>query len=191
MALLYIGRYPGLDRSIKIILLFLFISTLAAVTIALPRMDFGTAALLPIDQIGSVIPFAFLLALIGWMPSPVDVAVWSSLWTLEKDRTSGIRTSVEAASRDFAIGYIGTGVLAVGFVALGAAGAVLDVEEVRVNLMKGEQNAPSHLARNPFGRVPVLALADGTFLGESLAIVEYLEESCPEPPMIGEDPVEL
>ena len=121
IALLYVGKYPGLDLSIKIILLFLLISTVAAVAIALPRMDASTVTLWPGDLIGTVVPFAFLLALIGWMPSPVDVAVWSSLWTLEKDRTSGIRTSVDNATRDFAIGYVGTGVLAIGFVALGAA----------------------------------------------------------------------
>lgn len=121
IALLYIGRYPGLDLSIKVILLFLLVSTVAAVAIAVPRMDASTITLWPGDLIGTVVPFAFLLALIGWMPSPVDVAVWSSLWTLEKDRTSGIRTSVENASRDFAIGYVGTGFLAIGFVALGAA----------------------------------------------------------------------
>ncbi|MDH3733480.1 MAG: divalent metal cation transporter [Gemmatimonadota bacterium] len=121
MAILYIGKYPGLDLSIKIILLFLLISTLAAVAIALPRMDVSTVTLWPGDLIGTVVPFAFLLALIGWMPSPVDVAVWSSLWTLEKDKVTGGRTSVRNATRDFAIGYVGTGFLAVGFVALGAA----------------------------------------------------------------------
>ena len=121
MALLFIGRYPGLDLSIKIILLFLLISTVAAVAIAVPRMDASTIAVWPGDLIGTVIPFAFLLALIGWMPSPVDVAVWSSLWTLEKDRTSGIHTSVANATRDFAVGYVGTGALAIAFVALGAA----------------------------------------------------------------------
>ena len=71
-----------------------------------------------------------------------------------------------------------------------AGGAELDVTEVRINLMKGEQNEAEHLARNPFGRVPVLELPDGTFLGESLAIVEYLEECNPEPPMIGRTPEE-
>ena len=121
MAILYIGKYPGLDLSIKIILLFLLISTLAAVVIALPRMDVSTVTVWPGDLIGTAVPFAFLLALIGWMPSPVDVAVWSSLWTLEKDKATGGRTTVENATRDFAIGYVGTGFLAVGFVALGAA----------------------------------------------------------------------
>jgi len=71
-----------------------------------------------------------------------------------------------------------------------AAGAKMDLSEVRVNLIKGEQNSAEHLARNPFGRVPVLELADGSSLGESLAIMEYLEELYPEPPMIGREPLE-
>jgi len=120
MALLFVGRYRGLDITIKVILVVLFISTLAAVAVAAPRADFATLTLWPGDVIGTVVPFAFLLALIGWMPSPVDVAVWSSLWTLAKDRTTGARASVRTARRDFLIGYVGTGVLAIAFVALGA-----------------------------------------------------------------------
>lgn len=71
-----------------------------------------------------------------------------------------------------------------------AGGALLDVQEVAVNLREGEQSSPEHLARNPFGRLPVLELDDGTFLTESLAIIEYLEELAPEPPMIGRDALE-
>ena len=66
-----------------------------------------------------------------------------------------------------------------------AAGAKIDVVEVAVNLAAGEQREPDHLARNPAGALPVLELDDGSFLSESLAIIEYLEELCPEPPMIG------
>jgi len=66
-----------------------------------------------------------------------------------------------------------------------AAGCTIELEQVPVNLVEGEQNRPEHLARNPFGRLPVLELDDGTFLGESLVIIEYLEECRPDPPMIG------
>jgi glutathione S-transferase len=61
---------------------------------------------------------------------------------------------------------------------------------VRVDLTRGEQNAPEFLARNPAGGLPVLELDDGTCLRESLAIIEYLEELHPEPPMIGTTPLE-
>lgn len=67
-------------------------------------------------------------------------------------------------------------------------GADIPLCEVRIDLAKNEQNTPQHLARNPFGRVPVLELPDATHLCESLAIIEYLEECYPEPPMIGRDP---
>jgi glutathione S-transferase len=66
----------------------------------------------------------------------------------------------------------------------------LSIPLVPVNLMQGEQNAPAFLAKNPMGGVPVLELDDGTCLRESLAIIEYLEELHPEPPMIGTTPLE-
>lgn len=64
----------------------------------------------------------------------------------------------------------------------------LEIEHVLVDFTKGEQRSPEHLARNPSGTVPVLELDDGTFVTESVAIVEYLEELHPEPPMIGSEP---
>jgi len=69
-----------------------------------------------------------------------------------------------------------------------AAGGTPDVEEVQVNLRSGEQKTPAHLARNPAGKLPVLERADGSYLTESLAIIEYFEELWPEPPLIGRTP---
>ena len=68
-----------------------------------------------------------------------------------------------------------------------AGGEEIDVEQISMNLPNGEQKSPEHLARNPFGKLPVLELDDGTNLIESLAIIEYLEERFPEPPLIGRD----
>ena len=65
----------------------------------------------------------------------------------------------------------------------------IELETVLVDFSKREQNSPEHQARNPAGTVPVLGLDDGTFLTESVAIIEYLEELYPEPPMIGTDPL--
>jgi glutathione S-transferase len=70
-----------------------------------------------------------------------------------------------------------------------AAGASIPMEECLVDLREGEQRAPEHLKRNPLGRLPVLELDDGSFLTESLAIIEFIEEIHPEPPMVGTDPV--
>ena len=68
------------------------------------------------------------------------------------------------------------------------AGGTIALEECVVNLVEGQQKSPEHLARNPLGKLPVLELDDGSFLTESLAIIEYLEELHPDPPMIGADP---
>ena len=66
----------------------------------------------------------------------------------------------------------------------------IELESVRVNLPEGEQRGAAHLARNPAGKLPVLELADGSFLTESLPIIEYLEELHPEPVLIGASPEE-
>jgi Mn2+/Fe2+ NRAMP family transporter len=118
--LLWAGRYRALDTTIKIILAVLVTSTLVAAIVTVPRTDFTTIRLFPTGVVGTVVPFAFLLALVGWMPSPVDTSVWSSLWTLAKNEVSGSRVSVHRARQDFVIGYVGTGVLAFAFVTLGA-----------------------------------------------------------------------
>lgn len=70
------------------------------------------------------------------------------------------------------------------------AGTPIPVEEVPVNLRKGEQKSPEHRARHPLGKVPVLELDDGSMLCESLAIIEYLEELHPDPPLLGRDALE-
>ncbi len=66
-----------------------------------------------------------------------------------------------------------------------ALGASLGVEQIVVNVFKGEHRKSAHLARNPFGTMPVLELDDGAFIYESAAVWETLEELCPEPSMLG------
>lgn len=57
---------------------------------------------------------------------------------------------------------------------------------VGVHLLKEEQVQPAHLARHPSGRVPVLEI-DGHRIGQSMAMVEYLDETRPEPPLLPRD----
>ena len=66
----------------------------------------------------------------------------------------------------------------------------LEVPIVPVDIVKGENRTPAFLQKNPLGGLPVLELDDGTHLTESLAIIEYLEEQHPQPPMIGTTPLE-
>ncbi len=58
-----------------------------------------------------------------------------------------------------------------------------------VNLLAGEQRSPEFLHHNPFGAVPILELDDGAVIPESLAIIEYLEEQHPQPPLLGTTPL--
>lgn len=56
---------------------------------------------------------------------------------------------------------------------------------VDLALVKGEQKAAEHVARNSLGQTPVLELDDGTCLSETVAICRYLERLYPEPAMFG------
>ncbi len=67
----------------------------------------------------------------------------------------------------------------------------LDLPVEPVDLMSGQNRTPEFLQKvNPLGGLPVLQLDDGGNLTESLAIIQYLEELHPTPPMIGTTPIE-
>ena len=66
----------------------------------------------------------------------------------------------------------------------------LKVPTEQVNILSGDNRKPEFLAKNPMGGLPVLQLDDGTYLSESLAIIEYLEDLNPTPPMVGTTPAE-
>jgi glutathione S-transferase len=72
-------------------------------------------------------------------------------------------------------------------VAMFAAEKGLQIEQVMIDIGKGEHLSDAHLARNPFGRVPALELDDGRYLCETRAICTYLEGLQPEPNLMGED----
>ena len=61
----------------------------------------------------------------------------------------------------------------------------IEIPSQQINIITGENRTPEFLARNALGGLPVLELDDGSYLTESLAIIEYLEELHPTPPMIG------
>jgi glutathione S-transferase len=59
-------------------------------------------------------------------------------------------------------------------------GVDMGIEQITVNTVKRHNHEPEHLARNPFGSLPVLELDDGSYIVESLAVIEYLEDKFPE-----------
>ncbi len=118
--LLWLGRFRALDATIKAVLVLLAVSTLVAAVAAAPRVADADLTPWPLAPGSETVAFAFILALAGWMPSAIDISVWSSLWTLAKDRASGVRATVGDALLDFRIGYVGTGLIALAFLTLGA-----------------------------------------------------------------------
>lgn len=62
------------------------------------------------------------------------------------------------------------------------------VEDTSINLLQGAQHRDDYKAVNPQSVVPALVIDDGPPLFQSLAIIEYLEETHPEPPLLPKDP---
>jgi len=116
LIILFLGKYKLLDQLMKIIVITLTVSTLVAVIFAFSKFDshLEITQILPQNNIEIV----FLIAFMGWMPAPLDISVWHSLWTVEKKKTAG-RFTPRSALLDFNIGYIGTIFLGIGFLLLG------------------------------------------------------------------------
>ena len=113
--LLSFGRYGLLDRGMKVIIIVLSISTFVAAFLAFGQSkDIEWTQVLPTSTTG----FAFLIAFMGWMPGPLDISVWHSLWSLEKKKRMQNLT-VKQSLFDFNVGYLTTIVLGVCFVLLG------------------------------------------------------------------------
>ncbi|MDF3934548.1 maleylacetoacetate isomerase [Pseudomonas citronellolis] len=66
----------------------------------------------------------------------------------------------------------------------------LDARQLPVNLLQGEQRQDAYRALNPQGRVPALVTDAGELLVQSPAIIEYLEETHPEPALLPAEPLQ-
>ena len=115
---LVVGKYKLLDNLMKYIIFILTISTILAVGIAI----FSTKESFDVTQIipSGTVELTFLIAFLGWMPAPLDVSIWHSIWSVEKDKTTVIKTKRTAAIFDFNVGYISTLCLGICFLLLGA-----------------------------------------------------------------------
>lgn len=77
-----------------------------------------------------------------------------------------------------------------GVVTMFIAEKKIDVPTETIDIMTGENRRADFLAKNPTGGTPLLELDDGSFLSESIAICEYLEELHPAPALVGSTPEE-
>ncbi len=119
VSILAVGKYNILDSLIKIIVIVLVISTVSAFLFALYNG--------PIEQVEGFVPkelwtasgIFFLLALMGWMPTAIDLSSWNSLWTLERMKQTKYIPKLKETLFEFRLTYLITGILAVMFVTLG------------------------------------------------------------------------
>ena len=116
-SILLIGRYKLLDKVIKVIILILAISSVLAVTIAFFK---GNTSLVFSQMFPNGDSILFLIAFMGWMPAPMDISIWHSIWILEKKTDLKNKFSLKEGLFDFNVGYITTVILGICFLCLGA-----------------------------------------------------------------------
>ena len=119
--ILYFGNYAVLDRLSKWIILILTACTILAVVLALLNQN-PTTAIVTKTEINpyTLASLAFIVSLLGWMPAPIDLSTWSSLWMHSREAQTQHKASPKEVVIDFSIGYGITTILACLFLALGA-----------------------------------------------------------------------
>jgi Mn2+/Fe2+ NRAMP family transporter len=115
--LLAAGQYKWLERIMRVMILVLSMATAAAFILSI----FGEKPMVPEEET-MVYDAAFLVLMIklmGWMPAPLDLSVWHSIWVLEKRKAKGAFFSATVNSLDFNLGYWGTMLLGLLFLGMG------------------------------------------------------------------------
>jgi len=117
--MLWIGKYSKLDLLMKIVISLLTISTLFSVIIAGFQVDFSSLNFNKSSELWTVGGIGFIIALMGWMPIPIDASIWHSIWMQEKSKQNKRKATIKEANYDFNIGYISATVLGVLFFLMG------------------------------------------------------------------------
>ena len=118
--LLAFGKYSLLDGLLKIIGSVLLISTLVAFFGVLGKGQMAPVENFIPKEIMERDGIIFLIALMGWMPTAVDLSTWNSLWAVERMKQTGQQFKLKEILFDFNFGYIITAILALCFLTLGA-----------------------------------------------------------------------
>ena len=117
--ILAIGKYAVLDSLIKVIAIVLLVSTISAFLFALYNGPIQPVIGFESKELWNASGIFFLLALMGWMPTAVDLSSWNSLWTLERMKQIKIKPTLKETLFEFRIAYLITAILAIMFVTLG------------------------------------------------------------------------
>lgn len=117
VALLLTGKYHLLEKLTKYIVAILTVLIVAATLMVIPQVDWSLSNFaIPAISSGMVL---YLVALIGFMPTPPDGSVLQSLWTVAKGEDQGQLPHPDDARLDFNIGYICSVILGLCFLVLG------------------------------------------------------------------------
>lgn len=114
--ILWIGKYATLDRIVKWVILTLTITTIIAVGLASIK---NTTPLSLVQIFPAETNLLFLIAFMGWMPAPMDISIWHSLWTIEKNKELSSKVTMKESLFDFNVGYWVTLILGACFMGLG------------------------------------------------------------------------
>jgi Mn2+/Fe2+ NRAMP family transporter len=119
LVMLFIGHYAILDWTMKGMILILSLATIIAFIIAAGTGANLEKGFIP-PELWDATGITFLIALMGWMPTPIEASVWPSLWTLERKKQTKYEPSYKEQLFDFHAGYLGSGVMSLFFLGLGA-----------------------------------------------------------------------
>lgn len=117
LIILFAGHYRALDTLSKVIMAVLTIATLLAVVIAAANPA-PTTVVAEAPSPWTLAAIGFLVVTMGWMPAPIEISSLTSVWLKSQCRHQ--RVTPQSALFDFNVGYIGTAILAIVFLALGA-----------------------------------------------------------------------
>lgn len=117
---LFRNTYAMLDKAIKVLMVILAVSTIVAMILAFTNIGYSPPPDVIAPEIWTVSGVAFLIALMGWMPIPIDASAWQSIWTLERMNETKYKPQLGEVQFDFNLGYIGAAVIALCFLTLGA-----------------------------------------------------------------------
>jgi Mn2+/Fe2+ NRAMP family transporter len=109
-----------LDSLIKIIAIVLLLSTVVAFLLTLYSGPIEPVSGFNPKDLWDISGIFFLLALMGWMPTAVDLSSWNSLWTLERMKQTNYKPKLRETLFEFRLAYLVTGILAIMFVILGS-----------------------------------------------------------------------
>jgi|TARA_B100001093_G_scaffold194588_2_gene187084 Mn2+/Fe2+ NRAMP family transporter len=114
-SILQIGKFKIMDHLMKVVMIVLSISTIIAFSLSFQNDVDYTAMAQSTFSLKNNQDLSFLVTFVGWMPAPLDIAIWHSIWVLVKPKEQSFNSDF-----DFKIGFYGTAFLGICFLVLGA-----------------------------------------------------------------------